>query len=113
MGGRGPGAVAAARSRYFVNGFGAGFNGLVTRESRRIRRLRGLPLYGLAVLRVILFHYVTPTTTVRLDDGEPRTAPTLGLSLALGRREGNFVVAPQAQLDDGLFDYVHGGAVTR
>ena len=100
-------------SRYFVNGFGAGFNGLVTRESRRIRRLRGLALYGLAVLRVILFQYVTPTTTVRLDDGDPLTAPTLGLSLALGRREGNFVVAPQAQIDDGLFDYVHGGALTR
>ena len=87
---------SGGRSRYFVNGFGAGFNGLVTRESRRIRRLRGLALYGLAVLRVILFHYATPTTTVRLDDGEPRTTPTLGLSLALGRREGNFVVAPQA-----------------
>jgi diacylglycerol kinase (ATP) len=104
---------AAGRGRYFVNGFGAGFNGLVTRESRRIRRLRGLALYGLAVLRVILFQYVTPTTTVRLDDGDPLTAPTLGLSLALGRREGNFVVAPQAQIDDGFFDYVHGGALTR
>ena len=79
----------------------------------RIRRLRGLALYGLAVLRVILFHYATPTTTVRLDDGESRTTPTLGLSLALGRREGNFVVAPQALLDDGWFDYVHGGALSR
>ena len=115
----GPGLVdvgfvrSGGRSRYFVNGFGAGFNGLVTREARRIRRLRGLALYGLAVLRVILFHYATPAATVRLDDGEPRTTPTLGLSLALGRREGNFVVAPQAQLDDGLFDYVHGGALRR
>ncbi len=102
---------SGARSRFFVNGFGAGFNGLVTRESRRIRRLRGLALYGLAVLRVILFRYATPKTTVRLDDGEPYTTPTLGLSLALGRREGNFVVAPHASLDDGLFDYVHGGAL--
>ncbi|HVS34723.1 MAG TPA: diacylglycerol kinase family protein [Gemmataceae bacterium] len=104
---------SGARSRYFVNGFGAGFNGLVTRESRRIRRLRGLPLYGLAVLRVILFQYTTPATTVGLDDGPPLTTPTLGLSLAVGRREGNFVVAPQAVMDDGLFDYVHGGALTR
>ena len=101
------------RSRYFVNGFGAGFNALVTREARRIRRLRGLPLYGLAVLRVIFFHYTAPLTTVRFDDGETRTAPMLGLSLALGRREGNFVVAPNASLDDGLFDYVHGGQLTR
>src|SRR5205814_709163 len=115
----GPGRVdvglvrSGGRSRYFVNGFGAGFNGLVTRESRRIRRLRGLALYGLAVLRVILFHYACPVTTVRLDDGEPSTSPTLGLSLALGRREGNFVVAPQASLDDGLFDYVYGRAASR
>ena len=104
---------SGARSRYFVNGFGAGFNGLVTREARRIRRLRGLALYGLAVLRVIALRYTTPITTVRLDDGEARTTPTLGLSLALGRREGNFVVAPKARLDDGLFDYVHGGALSR
>ena len=39
------------RSRYFVNGLGLGFNGTVTRESRRIRHLQGLALYGLAVLR--------------------------------------------------------------
>ena len=115
----GPGLVdvglvrSGKRSRYFVNGFGAGFNALVTREAGRIRRLRGLPLYGLAVLRVIFLHYTAPVTTVRFDDGEARTAPMLGLSLALGRREGNFVVAPNASLDDGLFDYVHGGQLTR
>ncbi len=105
-------ATSGGRSRYFVNGFGAGFNGLVTRESRRIRRLRGLALYGLAVLRVIVYHYTCPVTAVCLDDGEPTTAPMLGLSLALGRREGNFVVAPRAELDDGLFDYVYGGAAS-
>jgi diacylglycerol kinase family enzyme len=115
----GPGRVdvgvvrSGARRRFFVNGLGAGFNALVTRESRRIRLLRGLPLYALAVLRVILFRYTCPVTTVRLDDAEPRTGPTLGLSLALGRREGNFVVAPQAKLDDGLFDYVYGRVTSR
>ena len=115
----GPGFVdvgrvySGERSRYFVNGFGAGFNGLVTRESRRIRRLRGLALYGLAVLRVIRYHYTCPVTTVCLDGVAPTTASMLGLTLALGRREGNFVVAPHALLDDGLFDYLHGGAATR
>jgi diacylglycerol kinase family enzyme len=106
-------ATSGQRRRYFVNGLGAGFNALVTRESRRIPRLRGMALYGLAVLRVILFHYQCPVTTVRLDDREPCTGPTLGLSLALGRREGNFVVAPDAQLDDGLFDYVFGRVTSR
>ena len=50
--------------------------------------------------------------TVRFD-GEERTAPTLALTLELGRREGNFVLAPEAALDDGLFDYVHAGPLRR
>ena len=41
------------------------------------------------------------------------TAPTLMLSLLLGRREGGFVLAPHARLDDGWFDYVHSGALSR
>ena len=65
------------------------------------------------MLRVIFYHYTCPVTTVCFDDGEPTVAPMLGLSLALGRREGNFVVAPRAELDDGLFDYVYGGAANR
>jgi diacylglycerol kinase family enzyme len=104
---------AAGRSRYFVNGLGLGFNGTVTRESRRIRHLQGLALYGLAVLRTVCFHYALPPMAVSLDDGEPRAVPTLALSLALGQREGNFVVAPGAVLDDGLFDYIHAGPLGR
>jgi diacylglycerol kinase family enzyme len=105
-------ARAAGRRRWFVNGLGLGFNGLVTMESRRIRRLRGLALYGLAVLSTLWSHYALPSMTVRLDDTE-RVTPTLALSLALGRREGNFVLAPDAVLDDGLFDYAHGGPLRR
>jgi diacylglycerol kinase (ATP) len=104
---------AAGRSRYFVNGLGLGFNGLVTLESRRIRWLQGLALYGLAVLRTLCFHYTLAGMTVRMDEGDERIVPTLALSLALGRREGNFVVAPDALLDDGLFDYIHAGPVHR
>jgi diacylglycerol kinase family enzyme len=103
---------AAGRSRFFVNGLGLGFNGIVTRESRRIRRLQGLALYGLALLRTLCFHYTLIPMSIRLDD-EERAMPTLALSLALGRREGNFVVAPQAVLDDGLFDYIHVGPCRR
>src|SRR5581483_7824853 len=106
-------ARVPGRRRYFVNGLGLGFNGTVTRESRRIRRLQGLALYGLAVLRTLCFHYTLPRMTVSLDDGEPREAPTLAVSLALGQREGNFVVAPQALLDDGLFDAIHAGPLRR
>jgi diacylglycerol kinase family enzyme len=103
---------ADGRSRYFVNGLGLGFNALVTLESRRIRRLQGVALYGLALLRVIRSHSTPPRMEVRLDEAV-RVGPTLALALALGRREGNFVVAPEAVLDDGLFDGVLAGPLTR
>ncbi len=101
------------RSRYFVNGLGLGFNGAVTLQSRKIKRLQGLPLYGLALLRALLFDYTLPPMTVRLDDGPERSGPTLAFSLANGKREGNFVVAPEAVLDDGFFDYLQVGALHR
>jgi diacylglycerol kinase family enzyme len=117
--GIGPCAVDAGvvrsgpRTRFFVNGLGLGFNGAVTRESRRIRRLQGVALYGLAVLRALCFHFVAPRAAVSVDGGPDWDGPTLALSLALGRREGNFVVAPDARLADGLFDYLHAGALRR
>jgi diacylglycerol kinase family enzyme len=103
---------ATDRSRYFINGLGLGFNGAVTLQSRRIKRLQGLALYGLALFRALCFDFARPRMTVRLDADE-RTTPTLALSLAIGQREGNFVVAPDAVLDDGWFDYIHAGPLTR
>jgi diacylglycerol kinase family enzyme len=104
---------SGARERHFLNGLGLGFNGAVTLESRKIQRLQGLLLYGLAFVRAFLFHYRAVPMTVRLDNEEPRTGPTLALSLAIGRREGNFIVAPSAVLDDGLFDFIHVGNLRR
>jgi diacylglycerol kinase (ATP) len=106
-------ARAPGRSRFFVNGLGLGFNGMVTLESRRIHWLQGPALYGLALLRTLCFHYTLPRMTVRIDDAGERVVPTLALSLALAQREGNFVVAPHAVLDDGLFDYFHAGPLSR
>jgi diacylglycerol kinase family enzyme len=100
------------QARYFVNGLGLGLNGAVTLESRRIRRLQGLPLYSLALVRALWHRYTCPRMTITLD-GEPRTGPTLALTVALGRREGNFLLAPDAVLDDGRFDYLHAGSLRR
>jgi diacylglycerol kinase family enzyme len=103
---------AAGRERYFVNGCGVGFNGLVARESRSIRSLRGRPLYVVAFLKSMVRHYATPSLTVRLDT-TTSDGPTLSLSLNLGQREGGFPVTPDARLDDGAFDVLHVGAVRR
>jgi diacylglycerol kinase family enzyme len=100
------------RERYFINALGLGLNGAVNLESRRIWWLRGLPRYGLALLRTLWSHFKHPVMTLTLD-GAARTAPTLAVSVALGRREGNFLLAPHAQLDDGYFDCLHAGPVPR
>ncbi len=101
------------RQRWFVNCFGIGFNGHVTRQARRITSLRGMPLYGLALVRAMLGNFRHPPLTIRLDGGSARTVPTLSLTLGLGKREGNFLLTPDAVLDDGLFDYLHVGQLGR
>ena len=100
------------RQRFFVNGLGIGFNGAVTVEARKIGWLRGMPLYGLAILRAMLWHFHKPTMRLRFDDRECET-PTLGLTLNLGKREGGFPLTPAADLSDGMFDYMHAGPVGR
>lgn len=100
------------RERYFVNTLGLGFSGAVTVESRRIHWLQGLALYGLAFVRALWFHYACPVMQCTFD-GQTREAPTLSLTLAIAHREGSFVVAPDARLDDGLFDYLHAGPLAR
>ncbi len=101
------------RERYFVNTLGLGFSGAVAVESRQIEGLKGLALYGLAVLRALMRHFHAPDSVLTMDGEELRT-PTLTLIVALGSREGGgFVVAPNAELDDGWFDYLHARRLTR
>jgi diacylglycerol kinase (ATP) len=100
------------RERYFVNGVGVGFNGAVTLESQWIRRLQGVWLYSLALFRALRHHFAAPVMTIEIDK-DVRRLPTLALSVAIGRREGNFVLAPHALVDDGLFDYLHVGPLRR
>ncbi len=104
--------AANGRHRYFVNGLGIGFNGDVTVEARRIKWVRGVLLYSLAVFKAMIWHFKKPKTTLQFDD-KTRTAPTLALTLNLGQREGNFPLTPKADLSDGLFDYMHAGPVSR
>jgi len=104
---------ATGRQRYFLCCLGTGLSGSVTLEKQRIKRLQGLALYGLATVRALWYHYACPVMRLTVDDGETWSTPTLMVSVLLGRREGNFVLAPEARLDDSLFDYVHAGALSR
>jgi diacylglycerol kinase (ATP) len=92
--------------RYFINGMGIGFNGAVTLESSNVRWLQGVPLYTTALLRALWRHYASPRMIFHFDD-QVRDGPTLAVSVAIGKREGNFLLAPEAKVDDGLFDFLH------
>jgi diacylglycerol kinase family enzyme len=103
---------ADGRQRYFVNGIGVGLNGHVNREARGIRFFQGRLLYNLALLRALWLRFEAAPLAVTIE-GQQRQVPTLALSVALGRREGNFTLAPGAVVDDGLFEYLHAGALSR
>jgi diacylglycerol kinase family enzyme len=79
---------------------------MVALDSRRIRWLRGMPLYALAYLRCLMWHFRTPVTRVELDD-VTISAPLLALTVNVGIREGGFPITPHAKVDDGRFDFVH------
>ncbi len=103
----------SGRERYFVCCLGLGLNGAVTLESRRIRRLQGMALYGLATVRALWYHYACPEMRLGFDQQADEALATLMLSVLVGRREGGFVLAPHARLDDGWLDFIHAGALSR
>ena len=99
--------------RYFVCCLGLGFGPCVTIESREVRWLQGQLLYGFAALCAMWRHWGYLDVTGTLD-GEPLDAGiTLTMSVMIGRREGGFLMAPEARLDDGWFDLVHAGKLSR
>ncbi|MSR60220.1 MAG: hypothetical protein EXS05_21705 [Planctomycetaceae bacterium] len=101
------------RERFFVCCLGLGLNGIISLEARKIQRLRGLALYGLATLRALRRHCQTHDLALQFDDGPAVTRPNLMLSALIGRREGRFVMAPHARLGDGLLDFVCTGSMSR
>jgi len=97
----------AGTSRWFINGMGIGFNGMVTVEAHKIGVLRGPLLYVTAFLQAFRKHYRTPMMRFGFDDHPFMEQATLSLSINLAQREGGFPVTWNAKLDDGLFDLLH------
>lgn len=96
--------VPGQAPRYFGNVVGIGFDGAVLMETLSMRRLRGLPLYLIAVLKAIFLHYEAPIMTIDYN-GQRLEMPTMLISVANGPREGGgFSIAPEAKPDDGILD---------
>ena len=100
------------RSRYFDNSCGVAMEPSVALEVERMTRLSGNIRYVVGVLRGFLklkawhmqIHW----------DGGCFEAPTLLLSVANSpRTAGVFNIAPQASMDDGLFDVIFAPDMTK
>jgi YegS/Rv2252/BmrU family lipid kinase len=99
--------------RYFGNGVGIGFDAVVGFEALKMTRLHGFPSYLVAVLKTIFLYYQAPLVTIEYD-GQAIKQYSLMISIMNGRRMGGgFMMAPQGQPDDGLFDLCIARQVSR
>jgi diacylglycerol kinase (ATP) len=99
--------------RFFGNGVGIGFDAVVGFEAVKMTWLHGFASYLVAVLKTALLYYSAPPTTIEYD-GQTITQPSLMISVMNGRRMGGgFMMAPEGQPDDGLFDLCIAGEVSR
>ena len=89
---------------YFVNGAGFGFEPMVNFRAMGYRHLNGMLSYAVAFL-YILAHPPKAYDVTIVIDGETRRLGTQQISVSNGRRMGSaFIMAPEAEIDDGLFD---------
>jgi YegS/Rv2252/BmrU family lipid kinase len=104
----------AGESRFFANVGSAGMSGAVARRANTMsKRLGGKATFFYALTREFLAWRNTQVT-VELEDGVRRTGAMHDVIVANGRwHGGGMKLAPDARQDDGLFDVVLIGDVTK
>jgi diacylglycerol kinase (ATP) len=101
------------QGRYFGNCVGVGFDAVGTIEVAKLPRLGGFLGYFLAVLKTIFLYYKGPMVRIEYN-GQTITQSTLLVSIMNGiRLGGGFIMAPNAEPDDGLFDLLIADQVSR
>jgi diacylglycerol kinase (ATP) len=99
--------------RFFGNGVGIGFDAVVGFEAVKMTWLHGFPSYLVAVLKTVFLYYQAPLTQIEFD-GQTLTQPSLMISIMNGQRMGGgFMMAPEGQTGDGLFDLCIAHEVSR
>jgi len=99
--------------RYFGNCVGIGFDAAGGLLAEKITWASGLLAYLIAALQNIFIYYKAPTVEIKLDS-ETIQMPSLLVSIMNGKRiGGGFLTAPDASLDDGLFDLCIAEEVSR
>jgi YegS/Rv2252/BmrU family lipid kinase len=95
--------IGKVGEQYFPNGVGIGFDALVTKESKEVKKLRGFLIYLYAVLKTI-FAYRNEMITLSVN-GKTEQREIFLIAVGNGKAEGGgFFLTPAAEFDDGLLD---------
>lgn len=96
----------SGKAEFWNNTMGIGFDGATTIHASKITRLQGFPMYLWAVIQTILRRHDVAQMTIETDT-ETIQQDVLMIALCNGPREGGgFHVAPDAEIDDGILDFV-------
>jgi YegS/Rv2252/BmrU family lipid kinase len=104
--------VGEANGRRFLGIVSVGFDSVANRRANETRFLRGSLVYAYAGIRTLI-GWKPARFTIRVDDERTRLT---GYSISVANSScfgGGMYVAPDAQLDDGLFDVVSVGDVSK
>ncbi len=99
--------------RYFGNCVGIGFDAMTTIQVTRLPKFGGFFSFFLAVLKTILVFHKGPTVKLQFNGGE-ETFQALMVSVMNGKRlGGGFLLAPNGEPDDFVFDMCMAHQVSR
>ncbi len=97
--------------RFFINNSAAAMEPMVTMENIKMKRLSGEIRYIVALLRALT--KLKPWQMNLTWDGDGYDGPAYLLSVCNSPRTGGFMMAPGAELDDGLLDMVFAPQVSK
>ncbi len=97
--------------RFFINNSAAAMEPMVTIENIKMTRLSGEIRYIVALLRALV--KLKPWQMNLVWDGGGYEGPAYLLSVCNSPRTGGFMMAPGAELDDGLLDMVFAPEVSK
>ncbi|WP_420642369.1 diacylglycerol/lipid kinase family protein [Candidatus Leptofilum sp.] len=98
-------------NHFFINNCAVAMEPMITLENIRMKRLSGELRYVVALLKGLV-KLKAWEMQVRWDDGG-HDGPAYLLSVCNGPRTGGFYMAPDAAVDDGLFDFVFAPEVPK
>lgn len=99
--------------RYFVNIASFGMGGAVDERVNRTTKVFGGFVSFLWATLITFFTFRNPSVSVSVDGGDPEEMKITNIAVANGCFfGGGMMVAPKAEMDDGLFDVVSIGTMS-